>query len=324
MRITKRRWIIIALALIGAGLITAFAAMAALGFDFTRLNDETAESNSYLIDEQFGNISIKGDISDINIVKSYDGVCRIDVESSSRYKFTYSVEGKALNIEHTDDRRWYEYIGVFDFGEDFSVTLCLPEYAYSNLHIETSTGDVTTDPELCFDSASIEATTADISFSSSVKGAFECETSTGDINIQNTSVGSLDLKASAGHINLSSVRCEGVSRVSAETGDCVISSFTSKEMYLNVDTSYMEFNDMLIEGLLKLTSDTGNIMFNSCDAGTINIETSTGDVEGILLSSKIFYTDTSTGKVNVPHTTEGGVCEIRTSTGDIVLSIKNS
>ena len=52
------------------------------------------------------------------------------------------------------------------------------------------------------------------------------------------------------------------------------------------------------------------------------VNTSTGDVNGTLLSEKIFITDTSTGRVSVPKTTSGGKCEITTSTGDINIGIK--
>ena len=52
------------------------------------------------------------------------------------------------------------------------------------------------------------------------------------------------------------------------------------------------------------------------------IKTSTGDVEGTLLSEKIFSIHTSTGKVKVPNTNNGGTCEIKTSTGDIEIQIK--
>ena len=41
----------------------------------------------------------------------------------------------------------------------------------------------------------------------------------------------------------------------------------------------------------------------------------------ILLSPKIFFTETSTGKVQVPRSLSGGECGITTSTGDIKLEI---
>ena len=47
----------------------------------------------------------------------------------------------------------------------------------------------------------------------------------------------------------------------------------------------------------------------------------TGDVEGSLLSEKIFYTETSIGNIRVPKGTSGGMCEVETDTGDISFTI---
>ena len=61
--------------------------------------------------------------------------------------------------------------------------------------------------------------------------------------------------------------------------------------------------------------------FKDSDANTIDIEATTGNVTGNLLSDKTFDVKSNTGRVNVPETT-GPICKIRTSTGDIVLTIK--
>ena len=42
---------------------------------------------------------------------------------------------------------------------------------------------------------------------------------------------------------------------------------------------------------------------------------------GSLLSDKVFITETDTGNVNIPKTTDGGKCEIKTDTGDIKIKI---
>jgi hypothetical protein len=54
----------------------------------------------------------------------------------------------------------------------------------------------------------------------------------------------------------------------------------------------------------------------------MNIETSTGSVKGTILTPKIFMIRSDTGKINVPETTTGGICRIRTSTGNISITIK--
>ena len=51
------------------------------------------------------------------------------------------------------------------------------------------------------------------------------------------------------------------------------------------------------------------------------MKTDTGDVTGSLLSDKIFLAESDVGSVDVPKTTTGGVCEIRTDTGKIAITI---
>ena len=65
---------------------------------------------------------------------------------------------------------------------------------------------------------------------------------------------------------------------------------------------------------------TGNVKFDDCDAAEIMVKTSTGNVKGNFLTDKDFDAKASTGKVDVPKSREGGKCEIRTSTGDIIFN----
>ena len=53
----------------------------------------------------------------------------------------------------------------------------------------------------------------------------------------------------------------------------------------------------------------------------MSVTTDTGDVKGTLLSDKIFFAETKTGRKDVPKTTAGGKCEIKTDTGDIIISV---
>ena len=54
----------------------------------------------------------------------------------------------------------------------------------------------------------------------------------------------------------------------------------------------------------------------------IYVETDTGDVRGTILTSKIFFAKSDTGDEDVPETTTGGICRIKTDTGDIKIRIK--
>ena len=74
----------------------------------------------------------------------------------------------------------------------------------------------------------------------------------------------------------------------------------------------------------SIERSTGDVTLDGCDAETLWIKTDTGDVTGTLLSDKIFMAQSDTGKVEVPKSTSGGVCEVSTDTGKILLSVRGA
>lgn len=58
------------------------------------------------------------------------------------------------------------------------------------------------------------------------------------------------------------------------------------------------------------------------DANGLDLNSSSGDISGTLLSEKIFVEQTSSGDLNCPVSSpDCGICEIRTSSGDISFQI---
>ena len=75
-------------------------------------------------------------------------------------------------------------------------------------------------------------------------------------------------------------------------------------------------------GDIDFRRDTGSIELNDSDAQNIKVRTDTGKVDGTLLSGKVFEVKSDTGRINVPASSDGGKCEIRTDTGNITIRIK--
>ena len=95
-------------------------------------------------------------------------------------------------------------------------------------------------------------------------------------------------------------------------------------LYSKGTTGDIYLKNVLVNDLLNITRDTGDVTFNKSDALSIKIKTSTGNVKGSLLSRKCFNVKTSTGKKQVPESFSGGICEITTSTGDVIIEIDNN
>ncbi|MBO7407694.1 MAG: DUF4097 family beta strand repeat protein [Clostridia bacterium] len=126
-------------------------------------------------------------------------------------------------------------------------------------------------------------------------------TSTGDIRIDTLSAQELKLTTSTGDIAVNSVNCSGTLTATASTGDVLLDACTAAK--------------------IQIKTSTGDVRFDASDAADIAVKTSTGDVTGSLRTGKRFTVKTSTGDVSVPASTDGGNCEITTSTGDITIKI---
>ena len=119
-----------------------------------------------------------------------------------------------------------------------------------------------------------------------------------------------------------SVACAGNVGVSVDTGEAELTDVSCKRVVSNGSTGSITMENVLAEEAITVQRSTGDVKFEQCDGAEFLVTTSTGNVTGTLLSEKVFITQSSTGRVEVPETVTGGKCKITTSTGDILMSIK--
>ncbi len=295
-RLTKM-WLITATSLVAIGLIIFTAVMALYNWDFTKLSTEKFETNTYNISQEFNNISINTDTADIFFAVSSDGMCKIVCNEYKKMRYSAEVKDDTLTVSTTDNRKWYDHIGISFHSP--KVTVYLPKTEYNLLSVKESTGDIEIPKDFKFVSGDISLSTGSVGFSASVEEPIKIKTSTGDIRIKNISAGTLDLSVSTGEVSVLDVTCKNVLS-SGSTGDIHLKNVNATEK-------------------ISIKRSTGNVRFDGSDATEIFVKTGTGDVGGSLLSEKVFITKTSTGEISVPKTTTGGKCEIITSTGDIIF-----
>ncbi len=288
-------WIVIAIVLTVAGAAIAVSAIASVNWDFSKLSTETVETNVYTPEGDFDRILIDADTTDVVFAKSDDGKCRVECREYKNTANSVTVEDGTLKIKYSDERKWYEHIGLWFDSE--KVTVFLPKDSYDALTVKMTTGNVKIPGDFRFACADIKLTTGNVRFSSCTDNELTIRTSTGDIVCENASVGDLFITVTTGNVKLSDVKCV---------------NFTSEG-----DTGDIRLDNVIVEKKLSINRSTGNVRIYGSDAEEIFVRTSTGNVSGKLLTDKIYEADTSTGDVRVPNTHTGGRCEIRTSTGNI-------
>ncbi|MBR5785275.1 MAG: DUF4097 family beta strand repeat protein [Clostridia bacterium] len=152
--------------------------------------------------------------------------------------------------------------------------------------------------------------------------SFVIKGTTSDICIENIAMESLNVSVSTGDVTASDIICGGDITVGVSTGDLHLTNIVCKNVISQGSTGDILLKNVIASEKFSLKRSTGDIEFDGSDAAEIFAKTTTGDVTGSLLSEKVFTAQTGTGTVKVPKSTNGGKCEINTSTGDIKIKIK--
>ena len=279
MKKSTKIWLITATSLVALGCIMFSVAMTKIHWDFTKLSTVKYETNTYEVTDDFNSISMLTDTADILFVQSDDKICKVVCYEMSDMKHTTTVQNNTLTINVTDEREWYDHIGI-TLGSP-KITVYLPKTEYDSLAIKEDTGDIEVPKDFKF--------------------------------------GSIDIATSTGDITVSGVTCEGDLKINVSTGKVNLTDIKCKSLISDGSTGDFSLKNVIATEKFSIERSTGDVKFDACDATEIWVETDTGDVTGKLLSEKIFITETSTGDVHVPKSTNGGKCEITTSTGDIYI-----
>ena len=277
------------------------------------------ETNIHKINEEFDNISIKTDTADIAFVLSNDGMCRVACYEEAKISHSVEVQNGTLTVNVVNNKKWYDYIGVNI--DSPKITVYLPEAEYSSLIIEESTGDIEISKDFGFKNIDISLSTGDIKCYASATETIKIATSTGDIFAESISAGSLDITVSTGNVTVSSATCEGDITVGVSTGDVYLTDIVCKNFISTGSTGDISINNVISTEKITIERSTGDVMLDRSDATELFITTTTGKVEGSLLTDKVFIAKNNTGRIDVPSSITGGKCEITTRTGDIRISI---
>ncbi len=311
-------WLIVGASLVLVGAIIFGGVMMALNWDFSKISTVKYETNEYEINDSYKNIKVVTDTAKINFVPSKN--TKVVCYEDTKQKYSVSVQGDTLVIELSNNKKWYEHIGI-NFGSP-KITVYIPAGEYGALTINGDTSDTQIPKDFKFESIDISQSTGDVKCLASAIGDIKIKTSTGHITVEDITAGLLDLKVSTGDIIASNVECADKVSVKVSTGKTILENVKCNDVISTGDTGNFTLTNVIADGSIDIERTTGDIKFNGCDASELVIVTDTGNVKGTLLSDKVFIVKTDTGSIKVPETVSGGKCKITTDTGDIKIEIK--
>ncbi len=288
--------------LIVLGLFICGAAFFMISFDLTKLSTVSFRTETFEINDDFTDINIHTQIEDIILLPSDDGKCSVVCTLAENAAAEASVNGDCLIIETDGSKRRNWFLNIS--SQDSGIRVYLPDTEYKNLSVKTDTGDTEIPKDFIFETAIIEANTGDTDYSASVSNGLCIKTNTGDVSLSGLNTGSAE--------------------ITLTTGDITLSSVTGGDITLGTSTGEIELDDSVFSGDMRIKTGSGDITFDKCDAANMYISTGTGDIEGSFLSDKKFNAKTKTGDVEIPASSDGGICEISSSTGDINIKIEKT
>lgn len=316
----EKIWLITAISFLIVGAIIFTAAMTALDFDFAKLSTEKYETNTYEVSEDFSKISIDVTTADIVLAPSDNENCKVVCYEQKKLKHSIAVKDNTLIVDTIDTRKWYNYLGIA--FENMKMTVYLPQDKYTSLLINTATGDVEIPKNFTFENIDVTSDTADAFCYASALDSITIETDTGDIKVDTISAKNINLFTATGNINMNTVTSEGLVYAKTDTGKIKSTDMNCKSFSADSHTGNIILNNVIASDNFTIESSTGDVKFDRSDASTISVKSNTGDITGTLLSEKVFITKTSTGDISVPKTASGGICDIKTQTGDIEIDIQ--
>ena len=312
-------WLWVATALIVAGLLLFGITQGMTDGDYSKLTTVAYETNEYKLAGDFYNITINTDTAEVQLRRAENGQCRVVCYEQQKVKHTVVETSDTLSITVNDTRKWYEHI-ILNFSKP-KITVYLPDGTYGALRVETDTGVVQIGPDSSFESIDIFNHTGTVDNAASATGNVHIRTTTGHIFAHSLSAKTLQLSATTGQVSVWDAQIAGNVSIDISTGDVLVRNLQCQNLISEGSTSNLGLENVLATGKFDLERDTGDVTLTDCDAAEIHIETDTGDVSGNLLTPKIFDAHTDTGKVNVPQSTTGGICEISTDTGHIRITV---
>lgn len=312
-------WLISATCLIIVGSFIFGGVMMTLKWDFNKITTNKLTNTTHELNGDFNSISIFTDTADIALVPCDDANPSVLCVEHEKQKHSVSVEENTLIIRASDTRKWYEHIGINFHSPE--ITVYIPQGDYRTLSIESATGDIDIPKCFNFKSIHISESTGKVTCHASASDSINIKTTTGNIHVENISAGAVDLSVSTGDIKASKISCTDSVTINVSTGKTFINDVSCKSFTSKGSTGDIFLTNVIVKDKLFVKRTTGDIKLEASDSAEAFIETSTGDVKGTLLTGKKFVTKTSTGTIDIPFSTSGGVCEITTSTGDIKIEV---
>ena len=153
-------------------------------------------------------------------------------------------------------------------------------------------------------------------------GNIDIDTDSGKLEISGISAEDLSFNGDSGWVNIRDCKIIDTIQVTVDSGKVGLENINCTDLDLSGDSGFLDMKNVVAARNMDIKRESGMVTLDDCDAAMIRVETESGAVKGTLLSGKTFKVSSESGSVKVPQDGGNGVCEIKTESGLVLISIK--
>jgi DUF4097 and DUF4098 domain-containing protein YvlB len=201
------------------GSATALWAFSRMGWQIGELETVTFSEKTTVIDTDFDSIQITDINAHISLYQSQNGECKAVFTETEHLTFDIQNNGGTLTIEQKDDSKWYERFGVI-VSDTYYLKLYLPKAQYSELTIESVSGDAELTSGLDFGDINISTVSGEIILDKCDGVTIDIATVSGDVKAHLLTDKTFYIDTDSGTVNVpESVSGAGDCRIDTTSGD---------------------------------------------------------------------------------------------------------
>ena len=315
MKKSTKIWLIIALVLIVSGWMIGFLCLKSVGYDWNafRLNDRMIEK-SQGIDPEFLDLDIEIHSADLKIMATDDAAASITTKLENGTTFSCNVENGELIIRSEPDvnKEWFERMWC---TEEESITLYLPNKVYGSLCIQNQSADIVMQDQLTWNEAQIETVSGDIETHANVLQSTVLNTTSGNAQLSGN-YGNLSVTTNSGDVSCQTCTCGPLS-VLTNSGEISLNKCTSDNIVIISDSGDLFLMNTNSKDGIRVSAKSADVFVSYCSAGSMKIDTFSGDVLGVTDQDWKYTVQTSSGSVLTPQSAGDRPCIVTTNSGDV-------
>jgi lia operon protein LiaG len=267
----------IALCLVISGILLIAVGGMIMGFNFDKLDTATYIERNETVEGFFTDIEIDCAASDVTVLPSPDGVCRVVSRLNQDVDYSVSVDNGKLKVQY-GPFEWYRHLGIH-FLKKVYITVYLPEKQYQSLKLTLRSGDISV-RDLQIEKSEIETISGDVKVNDWNGDLLDIETTSGDVLVLNSNVRTLAAKTVSGDIEMEDTLAKEKMTLSCTSGDIEFERIDAKTMELETTSGDIEGTLLSVKHFVADTT-SGDIHIPDADssAGKCTANTTSGDID---------------------------------------------